>query len=278
MTHYDTDFSDAAQQPLVFIRGAEAFASSRDVADYFEKRHDHVLRDVDALIAQEPALATGCAPNFGGTSGRRDGPVFEETRLDVDMPNGGRRLERVFIMNRDAFTLLAVGFRGEKALKFKLRYIAAFTRLEEQLRARAEGSASPSQDALPVDVEHWLGLVREARRTFGRGAARKLWSESPLPLPAPDVPLDGNDADVLIRQFIEARCEVTGSSRDFIRSRTLCNAAQEYFRDMGLHWPGDRAISTALRRLADTYIDQISGRTLWPIKRSHTGYGGIRLR
>jgi anti-sigma factor RsiW len=37
-------------------------------------------------------------------------------------------------MNRDAFMLLAMGFTGPKALRWKLRYIEAFNAMEDRLR------------------------------------------------------------------------------------------------------------------------------------------------
>lgn len=37
----------------------------------------------------------------------------------------------MFIMNRDGFTLLAMGFTGKKAMRFKLDYIAAFNAMEK---------------------------------------------------------------------------------------------------------------------------------------------------
>lgn len=36
--------------PIVHIEGRRVFATSRDVATYFEKEHKHVLRDIDKLI------------------------------------------------------------------------------------------------------------------------------------------------------------------------------------------------------------------------------------
>ena len=36
-------------------------------------------------------------------------------------------------MNRDGFTLLAMGFTGKKALQFKLAYIEAFNKMEKEL-------------------------------------------------------------------------------------------------------------------------------------------------
>src|SRR5690554_5793386 len=40
----------------------------------------------------------------------------------------------MYYMNRDGFTLLAMGFTGKKALEFKLKYIEAFNRMEQQLK------------------------------------------------------------------------------------------------------------------------------------------------
>lgn len=105
--------------PIVSLKDGKVFANSRDVAEYFGKRHDHVLRDIDALIEVEPA----CAPNFG------------EASTAVKMPNGGTRKVRGFDMTRDGFTLLAMGFTGREALQFKLAYIEAFNEMEAKLKA-----------------------------------------------------------------------------------------------------------------------------------------------
>ncbi|WP_394258314.1 Rha family transcriptional regulator [Xanthobacter autotrophicus] len=66
--------------------------SSRDVAAFFGKRHDHVLRDIDALILQAPA----CLPNFGEGS--------------YTLPSTKMQQHRCFDMTRDGFMLLAMGF------------------------------------------------------------------------------------------------------------------------------------------------------------------------
>ena len=39
----------------------------------------------------------------------------------------------MYLMNRDGFTLLAMGFTGKKALQFKLAYIDAFNTMEAEL-------------------------------------------------------------------------------------------------------------------------------------------------
>lgn len=41
----------------------------------------------------------------------------------------------MFVMNRDGFTLLAMGFTRDRALQFKLDYIAAFNRMEQVIQS-----------------------------------------------------------------------------------------------------------------------------------------------
>lgn len=82
-------------------------SSRRDVAAFFGKRHDNVVRDIQALITDAPS----CALNF------------EETSETVAMPRSGTRQSRAYEMTRDGFTLLAMGFTGKTALAFKVRYI-----------------------------------------------------------------------------------------------------------------------------------------------------------
>lgn len=99
--------------PVVTLKDGIAFANSRDVAEFFDKRHDNVLRDIAALMS-------------GGVLN------FEET-LHTHPQNG--RTYRSYDMTKDGFTLLAMGFTGPKALQFKLAYIAAFNELEQKAHA-----------------------------------------------------------------------------------------------------------------------------------------------
>ena len=112
---------DTSRQPVVYAKDGEVFANSRDVAAFFGKRHDHILRDIGNLIRAEPQLGIS---NFGET------PYVE--------PSNGQTY-RSFDMDRDGFTLLAMGFTGTKALKWKLRYIEAFNALEAECRRIAQG-------------------------------------------------------------------------------------------------------------------------------------------
>ena len=58
--------------------------------------------------------------------------MFEESQY----VNRGKEYKQYF-MNRDGFTLLAMGYTGKKALDFKLKYIEAFNQMEKQLQLQA---------------------------------------------------------------------------------------------------------------------------------------------
>lgn len=90
--------------------------TSLQVAEVFKKEHKHVLRDIDSL---EKDMS-----NFG--------LMFYE----AETPDSYGRPRRTFYMNRDGFTLLAMGFTGKKALGFKLQYIEQFNTMENQLKSQ----------------------------------------------------------------------------------------------------------------------------------------------
>ena len=103
---------------LVFKgRNDQVLTNSLLVAEKFGKEHKHVLDTIRELIQ-------GCAETSAD-------PMFVET-IYVNEQN--RQEYPMFVMNRDGFTLLAMGFTGKKALKFKLDYIAAFNAMERSLK------------------------------------------------------------------------------------------------------------------------------------------------
>ena len=131
--------------PVVQLaESGQAFTTSRNVAAYFGKRHDHVLRDIEKLVAELDAIGpTGCPPNFGETS---TGAIFTLIDEEVAQPNGGTRREPAYAINRDGFTLLAMGFTGSKALAFKVAYIKAFNTMEARLRSLYLPAEEADQD------------------------------------------------------------------------------------------------------------------------------------
>ena len=60
-------------------------------------------------------------------------PNFGEMFFETTAPDSYGREQRTYLMNRDGFTLLAMGFTGKAALEWKLKYIAAFNEMEKKL-------------------------------------------------------------------------------------------------------------------------------------------------
>lgn len=154
--------------------------SSRTVAEVFTKDHKEVLRSIDELLSKG---RDQCARNFARTS------------VDVPMPQGrGVRQVRAFEMNRDGFCLLAFGFTGEEALDWKLAYLDAFRRMEEEIVRRAEPDDGDGEGPggavimLPLhEIARGMAVVGEYRRMFGLAAARWMVGELGLPIPPPEI-------------------------------------------------------------------------------------------
>lgn len=101
--------------PTVQITDGHATTLSTQVADYFGKRHDAVLRDIRCLVKKCPELNLH---NF----------------VEVDYKTNKGQTYKAYRMDRKGFVLLAMGFTGEPALKFKIAYIDAFDEMEAKLR------------------------------------------------------------------------------------------------------------------------------------------------
>lgn len=94
--------------------------SSREIALNFSKRHDHVLRSIEAEI------------------------------LEIDLPNSGEistdyfipseyldtygRPQKEYLITFEGFAYVVMGFTGQKAGKWKRQYIQRFKSMEKYLR------------------------------------------------------------------------------------------------------------------------------------------------
>lgn len=101
---------------LVIMKDQQAVTSSLQVAETFNKNHRDVLAAIDDL-------KEGVAENYAGL-------FYEDTYIHPQNKQSYRQV----IMNRDGFTLLAMGFTGQKALQFKLKYIEAFNQMEKEIQ------------------------------------------------------------------------------------------------------------------------------------------------
>ena len=91
---------------IKIIKGSEkVVVTSLDIAETFGKEHKQVLRDIREIKCSAPTSY-------------------------IDQWN---RTQPMYYVTRDGFTLLVMGYTGEKALKFKEGYIKQFSEMEKAL-------------------------------------------------------------------------------------------------------------------------------------------------
>lgn len=107
----------------------QAVTTSVRVAEVFGKQHSHVIRAINNIIGDLRDNEDLGQPQNGETFKNGQSNFGLSSYFDKQ----GKQ-QKQYIMNRDGFTLLAMGFTGSKALKFKLQYIQAFNEMEAKLR------------------------------------------------------------------------------------------------------------------------------------------------
>lgn len=112
---------------LVYLKNDEAMTDSLMVADNFSRRHDDVVKSIEKLIERNKEAETDNR-TFSDISRQ-----FVKTRYK----DGSWRSQTKYLMNRDGFALLVMGFNGKKAHEWKLKYISAFNSMESVIRERS---------------------------------------------------------------------------------------------------------------------------------------------
>ena len=114
---------------IVYNKNNQAITNSILVAEKFGKEHKHVLGAIRNLLDTR-------AENSAFVENQELTSMFELVEIEQPMPvGGGVKKTPMYIMNRDGFTLLAMGFTGDKALAFKIEYIRAFNKMEAYIKS-----------------------------------------------------------------------------------------------------------------------------------------------
>nr|DAI48353.1 MAG TPA: KilAC domain protein [Caudoviricetes sp.] len=103
---------------ILSTQNGEPVASSRQIAESFGKEHKNVMQSIENISAENSAVTQ----------------MFFKTTYTA----GTGKAYPMYLMNRDGFTLLAMGFTGKAALEWKLKYIQAFNAMEKQLAQRPQ--------------------------------------------------------------------------------------------------------------------------------------------
>ncbi len=148
--------------PSVVLHDGRPATTSLEIAKFFGKRHTDVLRDINNILPNCPEKFS--QRNFASAN-----------YLDDQAKN-----RPMYIIYRDGFMLLVMGYTGKKALVIKLAYIEAFNALEAELQRQREGALppadalAPSQQAqLKALVDAKVGMLPKEHQRKGYG---EVWS------------------------------------------------------------------------------------------------------
>lgn len=129
--------------PELILTDGKITTSSKQVARSFGKRHSDVMRAIKKMEITDEYRERH----------------FALTIYDVPGPKGAVRQEPAYCMTRDGFALLAMGFTGGQAMRWKIAYLDAFNAMEENLMHQAMQQTIPAtmyEQALQIET-------REAR-------------------------------------------------------------------------------------------------------------------
>jgi Rha family phage regulatory protein len=100
---------------IVSIQHRQAVTTSLKIAEIFGKKHKNVLQAIERLSTDIPER------------------IWRLNFQPRDYTDERGKNWKTYEINRDGFTLLAMGFTGKKALAFKLQFIEAFNKMEQAL-------------------------------------------------------------------------------------------------------------------------------------------------
>ena len=225
----------------------QALTNSLLVAEKFGKEHKHVLDAIRELIK-------GCAENSAAPMFANSTYVNEQNKQEYPM----------YVMNRDGFTLLAMGFTGEKALKFKLDYINAFNQMEETIKSGGHHVPGSFREALLLAAEQ-QARIEEQQKMIEANRPKVLFAEAVET--SQRSCLIGELAKILNQNGIEI-----GQNRLFQWLRDngyLCKTGENY------NLPTQRAMEMNLFEIKKTTINKPDGTILVTTTTKVTGKGQI---
>lgn len=146
---------------LCEIKDGQVVTTSLRVAEIFSKQHKDVLKAIRDLDCSDDFRERNFAPSF---------------RIR-QLPNGmGERQDPYYLITRDGFVFLVMGFTGKTAAKFKEAYIRAFNVMEERLRRMQSSPQYTMADAPRLVHEHLERMEAEEQPIVESYGAQRVVS------------------------------------------------------------------------------------------------------
>ncbi len=124
--------------PSIQLKDDKLTTTSLDVAEFFGRRHKNVIQKIESLGAPQEFSELNFKP-------------VEYTDLKGES-------RKSYEMTRDGFTVLVMGFTGEKAMVFKIGYIEEFNKMETELLQKYKQAAIPANFPETIDPKQKLAI------------------------------------------------------------------------------------------------------------------------
>lgn len=131
--------------PEIIVKSGRPVTTTKAVAAYFVKQHQHVTQKVESLDCSEHFLTS----NFSLVNYEHNGNTY-----------------KMYEMTKNGFVFLVMGFTGKKAAQFKETYIAEFDRMESELAAKRYDVLGNASTANKADL---IALVDELQKVIHEG-------------------------------------------------------------------------------------------------------------
>lgn len=105
----------------LYERNGVVYCDSLQIAEELNKRHDHVMRDIENILLD---ISESNAPKFGEIN------FIQETYKDVR-----NRKQKKYMLTKDGFVFLVTSYGGKKATDFKIMYIQRFNDMENFIKS-----------------------------------------------------------------------------------------------------------------------------------------------
>lgn len=145
---------------LIEIENGQPVTTSLKVAEIFGKLHKNVLRDIQEKIL--PHVSSDFAQlNFEPSS----------------YVNEQNKHQPMYYITRDGFTMVAMGYTGAKAMKFKEAYINEFNKMEAMLQKRRPNNEDLiDQAATKITAKLFPQFVKTVSATLSKDIVERIRS------------------------------------------------------------------------------------------------------
>ena len=121
---------------FVEIKDEEVYTTSRIVAEKFGRRHDHIIRDIEATVStinEAQVIENKAQPKFGVSENidvLKNQPVKNDYFVESSYIDSTGRTLKEYLITEDGLALLVMGFSGVNAMRIKLKFVAEFNRMK----------------------------------------------------------------------------------------------------------------------------------------------------